>query len=79
MSWKFLIPKVFRKVKLSSLAEETSTAGKILVQRNLEEGCISSTRYIDVAFQNRLKLSLRNCCEICLQIDLKSSVETKME
>lgn len=36
--------------------------------------------YIHVAFQkNRLKLPPKNCWEICLQIDLKSSMETKME
>lgn len=33
--------------------------------------------YVHVAFQNRLELP--PCWEICLQIDVKSSMETKME
>lgn len=42
-SWKFLIPASLQKGQITeSLAEEISAAGKILVQTNLEAGCISS-------------------------------------
>lgn len=40
-SWKFLIPGVIQK-SIKSLAKEITGAGKVLVQRNPEAGCVSS-------------------------------------